>query len=46
MTARLAYDPFTQKPMQEKKNYLKWTGSVKYKQGKDYFRHNGAGKMQ
>ncbi|MEZ2132238.1 MULTISPECIES: amidohydrolase [unclassified Sinorhizobium] len=45
MTVRLAYNLFTQKPKQEKDDFLNWTASVKYKQGDDYFRHNGAGEM-
>ena len=45
MTVRLAYNLFTQKPQQEKEDFLNWTASVKYKQGDDYFRHNGAGEM-
>ncbi|WP_210433671.1 amidohydrolase [Zobellella endophytica] len=45
MTVRLAYNLFTQKPKQEKEDFLKWTSSVTYKQGDDYFRHNGAGEM-
>lgn len=45
LTVRLAYNLFTQKPKEEKADFLKWTGSVKYKQGTDYFRHNGAGEM-
>lgn len=45
MTVRLAYNLFTQKPKQEKDDFLKWTASVKYQQGDDYFRHNGAGEM-
>ncbi|WP_205690399.1 amidohydrolase [Comamonas serinivorans] len=45
ITVRLAYNLFTQKPQQEKEDFLKWTSSVKYKQGDDYFRHNGAGEM-
>lgn len=45
MTIRLAYNLFTQKPNQEKEDFLNWTSSVKYKQGDDYFRHNGAGEM-
>ncbi len=45
LTVRLAYNLFTQKPKEEKDDFLKWTGSVKYKQGTDYFRHNGAGEM-
>ncbi|OLP62537.1 amidohydrolase [Xaviernesmea oryzae] len=45
MTVRLAYNLFTQKPKEEKDDFLKWTASVTYKQGDDYFRHNGAGEM-
>ncbi|UVK38847.1 amidohydrolase [Mesorhizobium sp. AR10] len=45
MTVRLAYNLFTQKPKEEKDDFLKWTSSVEYKQGTDYFRHNGAGEM-
>lgn len=45
MTVRLAYNLFTQKPKQEKEDFLNWTASVKYKQGNDYFQHNGAGEM-
>ncbi len=45
MTVRLAYNLFTQKPKEEKEDFLNWTASVKYKQGSDYFRHNGAGEM-
>ncbi|ARP98238.1 amidohydrolase [Pseudorhodoplanes sinuspersici] len=45
MSVRLAYNLFTQKPKQEKEDFLNWTASVKYKQGNDYFRHNGAGEM-
>ena len=45
MTVRLAYNLFTQKPKEEKQDFLNWTQSVKYKQGDDYFRHNGAGEM-
>lgn len=45
MTVRLAYNLFTQKPKEEKEDFLNWTRSVTYKQGNDYFRHNGAGEM-
>jgi predicted amidohydrolase YtcJ len=45
MTIRLAYNLFTQKPAAEKADFLKWTQSSQYKQGDDYFRHNGAGEM-
>src|SRR5271154_1752653 len=43
LTVRLAYNLFTQKPKGEKADFLNWTKAVKYKQGDDYFRHNGAG---
>lgn len=45
LTIRLAYNLFTQKPKQEKQDFLNWTATSKYKQGDDYFRHNGAGEM-
>ncbi|TPG24439.1 amidohydrolase [Variovorax ginsengisoli] len=45
LTIRLAYNLFTQKPKQEKEDFLNWTATSKYKQGDDYFRHNGAGEM-
>lgn len=45
LTIRLAYNLFTQKPRQEKEDFLNWTANSTYKQGDDYFRHNGAGEM-
>ncbi|CAB3794487.1 amidohydrolase [Pararobbsia alpina] len=45
LTIRLAYNLFTQKPKGEKEDFLNWTRTSKYKQGDDYFRHNGAGEM-
>lgn len=45
LTIRLAYNLFTQKPKQEKEDFLNWTKTSTYKQGNDYFRHNGAGEM-
>jgi predicted amidohydrolase YtcJ len=45
LTIRLAYNLFTQKPQGEKQDFLEWTRTSKYKQGDDYFRHNGAGEM-
>jgi predicted amidohydrolase YtcJ len=45
LTIRLAYNLFTQKPKGEKQDFLDWTRTSKYKQGDDYFRHNGAGEM-
>ena len=45
LTIRLAYNLFTQRPKGEKDDFLNWTKTSKYKQGTDYFRHNGAGEM-
>jgi predicted amidohydrolase YtcJ len=45
LTMRLAYNLFTQKPKAERQDFLDWTRTSKYKQGDDYFRHNGAGEM-
>src|SRR5580658_5704189 len=45
LTVRLAYNLFTQKPKGEKDDFLNWTKTTKYKQGSDYFQHNGAGEM-
>ncbi len=45
LTIRLAYNLFTQKPKGEKDDFLNWAKTSKYKQGNDYFRHNGAGEM-
>jgi len=45
LTIRIAYNLFTQKPKEEKDDFLRWTQSNKYQQGDDYFRLNGAGEM-
>jgi predicted amidohydrolase YtcJ len=45
LTIRIAYNLFTQKPKGEKEDFLRWTKTSSYKQGTDYFRHNGAGEM-
>jgi predicted amidohydrolase YtcJ len=45
LTVRLAYNLFTQKPGSEKEDFLRWAQTSKYRQGDDYFRHNGAGEM-
>ncbi len=45
LTIRLAYNLFTQKAKEEKADFLHWTATSQYKQGTDYFRHNGAGEM-
>jgi predicted amidohydrolase YtcJ len=45
LTVRIAYNLFTQKPKDEKADFLQWTRSSKYQHGSEYFRHNGAGEM-
>jgi predicted amidohydrolase YtcJ len=45
LTIRLAYNLFTQKPKGERDDFLNWIRTSTYKQGDDYFRHNGAGEM-
>jgi predicted amidohydrolase YtcJ len=45
LSVRIAYNLFTQKPKHEKDDFLNWTKISKYKQGSDYFRHNGGGEM-
>ena len=45
LTVRLAYNLFTQRPHAEKDDFLNWTRASRYKDGSDYFRHNGAGEM-
>lgn len=45
LTLRIAYNLFTQKPGEEKQDFLRWTSQNKYHQGDDYFRLNGAGEM-
>jgi len=45
LTIRLAYNLFTQKPKGEKDDFLNWVKTSTYKQGNEYFRHNGAGEM-
>jgi predicted amidohydrolase YtcJ len=45
LTVRIAYNLFTHKPKGEKTDFLNWTKTSKYKQGNDYFRHNGGGEM-
>jgi predicted amidohydrolase YtcJ len=45
LTVRLAYNLFTQKPGHERDDFLGWARTSKYKQGDEYFRHNGAGEM-
>jgi predicted amidohydrolase YtcJ len=45
LTIRVAYNLFTTKPKGEKEEFLSWIKTSKYKEGDDYFRHNGAGEM-
>jgi predicted amidohydrolase YtcJ len=45
LTMRLAYNMMPQKPKGEKADFLNWTKTSKYKQGDDYFRHNGGGEL-
>jgi predicted amidohydrolase YtcJ len=45
LTVRIAYNLFTQKPKAEKEDFLAWTKTSRYRQGDDYFRHNGGGEM-
>ncbi|WP_193165616.1 amidohydrolase [Microbulbifer hainanensis] len=45
LTVRIAYNLFTQRPKEELADFKNWTGSVTYRQGDEFFRHNGAGEM-
>lgn len=45
LTVRIAYNLFTQKPNEELEDFKNWTRTVNYRQGTDFFRHNGAGEM-
>src|SRR6267154_5645494 len=45
LTIRIAYNLFTQKPKAEREDFLHWTKTSRYREGNDYFRHNGAGEM-
>jgi predicted amidohydrolase YtcJ len=45
LTMRLAYNVMPQKPKDEKADFLNWAKTSKYKQGDDYFRHNGGGEL-
>ena len=45
LTMRLAYNVMPQKPKGEKADFLNWAKTSKYKQGNDYFRHNGGGEL-
>ncbi|MES2099702.1 MAG: amidohydrolase [Pseudomonadota bacterium] len=49
LTVRIAYNLFTQRPKQEKEDFLKWAKLVKPGDSRDargaFLRHNGAGEM-
>ncbi len=45
MTVRLAYNLFPQKPKQELADFQSWSKLIKYGQGDDFYRMNGAGEM-
>jgi predicted amidohydrolase YtcJ len=45
LTVRIGYNLFTQKPNEERQDFLNWCATVKHREGDDYFRHNGAGEM-
>ena len=45
MTVRIAYNLFTQHPKGELADFSKWVKEVKYRDGDDMFRVNGAGEM-
>ena len=45
MTLRIAYNLFTQKPKQEKDDFVRWIKMASPGQGDDFFRLNGAGEM-
>src|SRR5437667_68111 len=45
MTVRIAYNLFTQRPMQEFDDFAKWVKMTKPGEGSDFYRMNGAGEM-
>jgi hypothetical protein len=45
LTARIAYNLFTQRPGHERKDFENWAKLVQPGQGSDHFRMNGAGEM-
>ena len=45
LTLRIGYNLFTQKPGEEKEDFLRWTRENTYHQGDDMYRLNGAGEM-
>jgi predicted amidohydrolase YtcJ len=45
LTLRIAYNLFTQRPKQEKDDFVRWIKMTEPGQGDDFFRMNGAGEM-
>ena len=45
LTLRIGYNLFTQKPGEEKEDFVRWTRENTYHQGDDMYRLNGAGEM-
>ena len=45
LTVRIAYNLFTQRPMQELQDFAQWGRLVEPGQGSDFYRMNGAGEM-
>jgi len=45
LTVRVAYNLFTQRPKQERDDFVQWARQVKPGDGDAFFRHNGAGEM-
>jgi len=45
LTVRIAYNLFTQRPKQEKDDFVQWARLVKPGDGDGFMRHNGAGEM-
>ena len=45
LTVRIAYNLFTQRPKQEREDFVKWVTMTKPGAGDDFYRVNGAGEM-
>ncbi len=45
LTLRIAYNLFTQRKGAELDDFRRWTGTVTFGLGDDFYRHNGAGEM-
>lgn len=45
LTVRIAYNLFTQRPKQEKDDFVKWVKMTKPGDGDEFYRMNGAGEM-